>query len=423
MPLLPETVWRSPDNTGETMVVINQGTKMIHRAGVSILTGLAIGLALTLLPGISRAQQFEPGTPVAEAWEAYVEAKEEDCPLVAVQRIDRVIALVEGRYARESAIMATVLGLRANALQRVGRLHEAETAARESLDITRRVSGPNSVQAMDATNTLAVIFLTYRGEGPEQQRPYVEEARRLLEQAIASPAGSNPARATAREALRISLSSAYSVLGRQDDAIALLTQIVAALTSPGQPNDALLQSATINLAQAYISATRYDEAEAVLERLIWDLTVAGDRARPALADALFAYAFVAPSPERREASLRQAAAIQLSMVCRDPEGQQAGVIAPDESGFPSSSGDPECPGNFRLAGRIAGFRGLAYGERVKDPPLYYASTRMLALASDMVSCNTRLNFARDPQARAAFGRLRFVHREFVTSAWEATEPQ
>ena len=52
----------------------------------------------------------------------------------------------------------------------------------------------------------------------------------------------------------------------------------------------------------------------------------------------------------------------------------------------------------------------------------FGSVRLLAYGSDVVVMNTRQRYARDQDARAAFGRYRYVHREFVTSAWRATTP-
>lgn len=63
---------------------------------------------------------------------------------------------------------------------------------------------------------------------------------------------------------------------------------------------------------------------------------------------------------------------------------------------------------------------MAYVERVKDPPLMFGSVRLLAHGSDVVVGNTRMRYARDQEARAAFGRFRYVHREFVSAACEAS---
>jgi tetratricopeptide (TPR) repeat protein len=391
---------------------------MVHKACACLLASLV----LALLPVQSSAQDFGTGNPVAEAWSAFVEAQNaEDGPL-AVERIDRVIPLVEGRYGRPSAEMALVLGFRANALQRVGRLVDAESAAREALTISQRVSGPTSVKAMDATNTLAVVLLADRGGGADQRRTFANEAVRLIMDAIVQMDRQPQSGAATLEALRNTLIAAHSVLGQQDEAIAVHAQILQARAATGAPDDPMIQTATVNLAQAYTGAGRYEEAEALLEPLVARLRNGDAAGTPALANALSAYARVALFPERRDAARREAVAIYHRLGCRDPETRRAAKISAGGSGYPWSGSDPDCPGDLRLAREIAGFRGLAYIERVSDPARPFGSVRLLAHGSDVIVMNTRLRYARDQDARAAFGRYRYVHREFVTSAWQATTP-
>ena len=406
---------------------------MIHRAGSGRVVGLVLGLALLVLPGLSQAQEFEPGTPLAEAWAAFVEAQNAENRPLAVQRIDRVIPLVEDRYNRESANMALMLNWRANALRGVGgRLVEAEADAREALAISLRVSKPDSVQPMDATNTLAGVLLTDRGGGPEQRQLYAEEAVRLLQEAINRPAGSTPDGAAMRRTLRNTLINAYIVLGRPDEAIAVHALIVGDLTATAGLDDPMTQSATLNLAQAYIAAGRSQEAELTLQPLIDRLRQAGDLARPALANALSAYAGHCPnayadgcngSLERRMAARREAVAIYHGLGCRDPEGRRAAVIAAGGTAYPWSISDPDCPGDLRLARELATYGGLAYAERMASPPRDFSSLRLLANAGDLVIGNTRQRYARDQQGRADFDSYRFVHSQFVRVAWQANTSQ
>ena len=396
---------------------------MIHRGGCGRVMGLVIGLVLFVLPGLSRAQEFEAGTPLAEAWAAFVEAQNVENGPLAVQRIDQVIPLVEARYGRESADMALVLGWRANALLRVPRLDDAEASAREALDISRRVSGPDSLQTLDATNTLAGVFLADRGGGTDQRRLYAGEALRLLEQAIDSPTGSTPAGAAQREALRNSLIATYIVLGRQNEAIALYAMIVGDRASTTGLDDPMTQTMTLNLAQAYVAAGRSEEAEATLQPLIARLRLAGDLALPALANALSAYAPAALLPERRDAARREAVAIYHRLGCRDPEERRAAAMAAGRTAYPWSVSDPDCPGDLRLARELATPGGLAYAARTGYPPRYFGSLRLLAHAGDLVIGNTRLRYARDQQGRADFDGYRFVYGQFIRVAWEATTPQ
>ncbi len=388
---------------------------MITRGWACILLSVAFGA----LPTAATAQEFEPGSAVAEAWAAFVEAQNAEDGPRAVQRVDAVIGLVEGRYDRESAEMAMVLGYRATALQRVGRLIDAEAAAQEALAINGRLFGPASVRTIDAANTLAVVYLADRGGGQAQRTRFAAEAVRLLQDAIARLPRQDAGGDTMLETLRNSLIAAYGVLGRQDEAIAVHSQILEARASTGGPDDPMVRSAALNLAQAYIGAQRFEEAEALLEPLLERLRGAGEGAEPALANALSAYALATTFPERREVARREAVAIYHRLGCREPDARRADYAARGGVGYPWSGGDADCPGDLRLAREIAGFRGLAYVERVKDPPLMFGSVRLLAHGSDVVVGNTRMRYARDQEARAAFGRFRYVHREFVSAAWEA----
>lgn len=380
---------------------------------------LLISVALVALPAAASAQEFEPGSAVFEAWSAFVEAQNTEDGPRAVERIDKVVGLIEGRYGRESAEMAQVLGYRATALQRVGRLTDAEAAAQEALAISSRIFGPESVRTIDATNTLAVVYLADRGGGPAQRTRFTTEAVRLLLDAIARLPRQSVGGDTMLETLRNSLIAAYGVLGSQDEAIALHNQILEARASTGGPDDPMVRSATLNLAQAYTGAQRFEEAEVLLESLLERLRDAGESSTPAMANALSAYALATAFPERREAARRESVAIYHRLGCREPDARRAEQAARGGVGYPWSGGDADCPGDLRLAREIAGFRGLAYVERVKDPPLMFGSLRLLAHGSDVVVGNTRMRYARDQEARAAFGRFRYVHREFVSAAWEA----
>jgi tetratricopeptide (TPR) repeat protein len=388
---------------------------MIMRGWACIL----IGLGLSVLPAAAAAQAFEPGSAVAEAWSAFVEAQNAEDGPRAAQRIETVVGLVEARYGRDSAEMARVLGFRATALQRVGRVDEAEAAARDALAIGGRIHGADSVEAIDAANTLAVVYLADRGGDAAQRARFAGEAVRLLRDAIARLPREAPGAGATLETLRNSLIAAYGVLGRQDEAIAVHAQILEARASTGGADDPMVRSATLNLAQAYISAQRLEEAEALLEPLLTRLRGAGNDAAPALANALSAYALATMFPDRREAARREAVALYHRLGCRDPDVRRANHVARGGVGYPWSGSDADCPGDLRLAREIAGFRGLAYVARVKDPPQMFGSVRLLAHGSDVVIGNTRMRYARDQEARAAFGRLRYVHREFVTTAWEA----
>ncbi len=394
----------------------SEGDHMMQRVCACLLAGLV----LALVPVQSSAQDFGTGNPVAEAWSAFVEAQNAENGPLAVQRIDRVIPLVEARYGRPSAEMAQVLGFRAIALQRVGRLVDAESAAREALTISRQASGPSSVEAMDATNTLAVVLLADRGGGADQRRTFANEAVRLLLDAIGQLDRQPQSGGATLEALRNTLIAAHSLLGQQDEAIAVHAQILQARAATGAPDDPMIRSATVNLAQAYTGAGRYEEAEALLEPLVARLRNSDAAGTPALANTLSAYALVALFPERREAARREAVAIYHRLGCGDPEARRAARIAAGGLGYPWSGGDPDCPGDLRLAREIAGLRGLAEIQSFKD--MEFGSVRLLAYGSDVVVMNTRQRYARDQDARAAFGRYRYVHREFVTSAWRATTP-
>ncbi len=411
-----------------------------------------------LAPAPAQAQAFPPGTPLAEAWAAFVEAQNaEDGPL-ALQRLAVAEPLVEARYDRASAEMAILLGHRVVTLMRVSRLTDAEAVAQEALTISRGVSGPTGTLTLDATNTLASVYLGDRGDGPAQRRTYATEAARLLETAL-NGRGADTARVpeVTLRAMRNSLAIAYLLLDRPAEAVVLYRALLEPLESSRPSSDLEVITLSINLAQTLAAARQAAEAEAaLLTDQLEAMPVPGDPALTARRDALDLAAYeageeadrllasliertpagpatgtlqyanllsararLASDPEPREAALRAAVALYHAAGCRDAEARRGRSVAAGAPGYPWTSADPDCTGDLRLARELSGYRGLASVERVKEPARLFAALRHLAQAGDVVVGATRLTYARNPEARLAFNRYRHVHREFIDTAWAA----
>lgn len=383
----------------------------IHRARAAVILGLMLWLGSSPVIG----QQFSRGTPEASAWDAFVEARNYEDNAAALNRINDLARLVEIRLGHESAESALVLGYRANLLQQLGRLAEAESDAQSALAISRRVSGPSSPSTLDASNTLAAIYLADRGGGALERQAFAAEAARLMETAL-DEATVGPER---QRVMRNTLATAYGLLHRSEDAAALYRRLLADQTQENGSDDPLARSLSLNLAQTLIGMAQLDEAEVVLEPLIASLKRDPDVAGPALANALSAYASAATLPERREAARREAVGLYHRAGCAEPEAQRLAVLASSGDGYPWSGANPSCSGDLRLAREIGGFRGLAYIERVKYPGRSFAAVRLLSHASDVVVGHTRAAYSIDTERRQAFSRYRYVHREFVDSAWAA----
>ena len=349
-----------------------------------------------------------------------------------------------------------VLGHRAVTLIRLSRLTDAEAAAQEALAISRGVSGPTGTLTLDATNTLASVYLGDRGDGPAQRRTYATEAARLLDAALNGP-GADMAPEATRRALRNSLAITRLLLERPGEAVDLYRALLEPLQTTRPPTDPEVITLSINLAQASAAARQAAEAEAArltdqleampapgdpaltarrnaldlaayqageeVDRLLASL-IERTPAGPATgtlqyANLLSARARLASDPEPREAALRAAVALYHAAGCRDAEARRGRSVAAGAPGYPWTSADPDCTGDLRLARELSGYRGLAYVERVKEPARLFAALRHLAQAGDVVVGATRLTYARNPEARLAFNRYRHVHREFIDTAWAA----
>lgn len=378
-------------------------------------SALIIGLLLWLASSPAMAQQFPPGTPVAAAWEAFIKARNDEDNASALDRLDALGRLVELRFGHESPESVLVLGHRANLLQQLGRLAEAERDAQSALAMSERISGPSSPSTVDALNTLAVLYLADRGRGAAERQTFAAEAARLLEKALSETAVPQEQQRT----MRNSLATAYGLLGRGEDAAALFRRMLADETQGHRSDDPLMRSLSLNLAQTLIGMGLLEDAEVVLEPLILSLRLDPTVPGPTLANALSAYASAATFPEQREAARREATGLYHLAGCIDPEAERLAILASSGEGYPWSSANPNCSGDLRLAREIAGLRGLAYLERVKFPGRSFAAVRLLSHAGDVVVGHTRATYSIDHETRLAFSRYRYVHREFVDSAWAA----
>jgi hypothetical protein len=414
----------------------------------------ALGPAPVLTQALTQA--FPAGTPLSAAWDAFVEAQNAENAPLALERLSRVEPLVDAAYGRNSREMAIVLGHRTVTLFRLGRLTDAEATAEEALAISRSVSGPTAPLTLDAINTLAFVYLGDRGDGPEQRRTYASNAARLLDSALNGPGAGDAPEATLH-AMRNSLAIASLLLDRPQDAVRLYRELLAPLEATRGPTDPELISLTINLAEAEVAAARAAEAEAGrLTDQLASLPAPGDPALTAQRDALDMEAFRAGEAadrrlsslidrtpagaatatlqyanllsararltrdqDAREAARRAAVALYHAAGCGDAESRRDLWRAAGGRGYPWTSADPDCPGDLRLARELSGYRGLAFVERLKEPPRRFAALRHLAHAGDVAVGATRLTYARSPEARLAFNRYRHVHREFVETAWAA----
>ena len=151
----------------------------------------------------------------------------------------------------------------ATAYQVAGRLDEAITLHKQSLEACTRILGPNHPTALTSRNNLATAY---------QVAGRLDEAITLHKQSLEACTrilGPNhPTALTSRN----NLATAYQVAGRLDEAITLHKQSLEACTRILGPNHAHTLTTRNNLAIAYQDAGRLDEAIELHQQNLEDRT-------------------------------------------------------------------------------------------------------------------------------------------------------
>ena len=151
----------------------------------------------------------------------------------------------------------------ANAYQDVGRLEEAITLHKQTLDARTHILGPNHPDTLDSRHNLAVA---YRDAGR------LDQAIELHQQTLKDTEGllgpNHPHTLTSRNNLAV----AYRDTGRLDQAITLFKQTLDARTHILGPNHPDTLGSRNNLAYTYQAAGRLDDAIPLLEQTLEDRT-------------------------------------------------------------------------------------------------------------------------------------------------------
>ena len=378
------------------------------------LTPVIIAVALAA-PGSVLAH---PAQDVPALQAAFAAARDAEDNRAALQALDALGPLIEAAHGRRSAEMAEHLGYRANTLQSLDRLDEAETAGLEAVSIAQSVLPADPTAVADAMNTLAAIYLGDTGRGAEVRAVRAREAERLLDQAVRLVADQPQGDADMLDVLSANLAVALLIQGRRDEAVSQLEALRDARASAFGEDDPLSLTLSNNLGPLYFAAGLYEEGEAVLARVVELRRADPDVAPAALALSLATLGRHALLPETAQAALAEAAALYLAIGCPDAEARRTAGTAAGYGPYRWAGTGAACPGDLRLALTISGQGGLAYVHRNRlDQP--FASVRLLAQAGDVVVGNTRARYSSNADARRDFGRYRLTHREFVSSAWLA----
>ncbi|MBU1345442.1 MAG: tetratricopeptide repeat protein [Alphaproteobacteria bacterium] len=360
----------------------------------------------------------QPAQDIAALQTAFASARDAEDNRAALQALDALGPLIEAAHGRQSAEMAEHLSYRANTLQSLGRLDEAETTGLDAVSIALSVIPADPPAIADAMNTLAAIYLGDTGRGPEVRTVRAREAERLLDQAVRLISDQPQGDPDTLDVLSANLAVALLIQGRQDEAIERLEALRDARAAAFGDDDPLSLTLSNNLGPLYFRAGRYEDGEAVLARVV-DLRRADPNVAPAaLALSLSTLGRNALLPETAEAALGEAAALYLAIGCPDAEARRTAGTAAGYGAYRWAGTGAACPGDLRLALTISGQGGLAYVHRNRlDQP--YAAVRLLAQAGDLVIGATRARYSSNAEARRDFGRYRLTHREFVSSAWLA----
>ena len=151
----------------------------------------------------------------------------------------------------------------ANAYQDVGRLEEAITLHKQTLDARTHILGPNHPDTLDSRHNLAVA---YRDAGR------LDQAIELHQQTLKDTEGllgpNHPHTLTSRNNLAV----AYRDAGRLDQAIELHEQTLDDRTHILGPNHPDTLGSRNNLAYTYQAAGRLDDAIPLLEQTLEDRT-------------------------------------------------------------------------------------------------------------------------------------------------------
>ena len=151
----------------------------------------------------------------------------------------------------------------ANAYQDVGRLEEAITLHKQTLDARTHILGPNHPDTLDSRHNLAVA---YRDAGR------LDQAIELHQQTLKDTEGllgpNHPDTLTSRNNLAV----AYRDAGRLDQAIELHEQTLDDRTHILGPNHPDTLGSRNNLAYTYQAAGRLDDAIPLLEQTLEDRT-------------------------------------------------------------------------------------------------------------------------------------------------------
>ena len=151
----------------------------------------------------------------------------------------------------------------ANAYQDVGRLEEAITLHKQTLDARTHILGPHHPDTLDSRHNLAVA---YRDAGR------LDQAIELHQQTLKDTEGllgpNHPHTLTSRNNLAV----AYRDTGRLDEAITLFKQTLDARTHILGPNHPDTLGSRNNLAYTYQAAGRLDDAIPLYEQTLEDRT-------------------------------------------------------------------------------------------------------------------------------------------------------
>lgn len=372
----------------------------------------------TLALSVPASALVRPPQDIAALQADFAAARDAEDNQVALTALDRLGPLIEAAHGRQSAEMAEHLSYRANTLQSLGRLDEAESTGLDAVVLARGLAPAKPSALADALNTLAAIYLGDTERGSEVRAVRAREAERLLDQAvrlIADQPGGDP---YTLDVVASNLAVALLIQGRRDEAVSRLEDLRDARASTFGDSDPLVLTLSNNLGPLYFAGGRYEEGEAILTRVV-DLRRADPNIAPAaLALSLSMLGRNALSPEIAEAALAEAASLYLAIGCPNAEARRTAGSAMGYGTYRWAGEGAACPGDLRMALTISGQGGLAYVHRNRlDQP--YASVRLLAQASDLVIGNTRTRYFSSPEARRDFSRYRLIHREFVSSAWLA----
>ena len=151
----------------------------------------------------------------------------------------------------------------ANAYQDVGRLEEAITLHKQTLDARTHILGPNHPDTLDSRHNLAVA---YRDAGRLDQA--IELHEQTLDDRTHILGPNHPDTLGSRN----NLAYTYQAAGRLDDAIPLLEQTLEDRTRILGTNHPSTLASRNNLAYAYQDAGRLDEAIPLYEQTLEDST-------------------------------------------------------------------------------------------------------------------------------------------------------